>query len=280
MAINCDSFIHPKDRAALAALEKIPFLGNLLSLSMRFVDEMQLEGVFMASMVRLSERQFPRIYKLFTEVCDSLEMTEAERPQLYIEMNPLPNAYTMGNSKTFISLHSGMVDMCTDDELKAVIAHECGHIVCHHMLYHTLAIKIAQRGVNYLNGSIEQWLLDKIVSLVVPALMYWSRCSEYSADRISAWCTNSPKSASRLMIKIAGGPATDESYTRDTFDIDEYFAQMESLEKMLDENKYKGLLNFGASMYLDHPFTGFRVTELLKWWNDPTKLALPVNKVH
>ena len=280
MAINCDSFIHPKDRAALTALRKIPLLGTLLSLSMRFVDEMQLEGVFMASMIRLSERQFPRIYKLFMEVCESLELTEAERPQLFIEMNPIPNAYTIGNTKTFISIHSGMVDMCTDEELKAVIAHECGHIVCHHMLYHTLALKIAQRGVDYLSGSLTQAVIEKIAQLAVPALMYWSRCSEYSADRISAWCTNSPKSTSRLMVKLAGGPATDASYTRDAFDIDEYFKQLESLEKMLDENKYKNLLNFGASLYLDHPFTGFRVTELLKWWNDPLKPALPINNVH
>ena len=29
--------------------------------------------------------------------------------------------------------------MMTEEELDAVIAHECGHILCHHVLYHSIA---------------------------------------------------------------------------------------------------------------------------------------------
>ena len=32
----------------------------------------------------------------------------------------------------------------TEDEVRAVVAHECGHIACHHMLYHTIAVLLAQ----------------------------------------------------------------------------------------------------------------------------------------
>ena len=54
-------------------------------------------------------------------------------------MDPNPNAWTFGDTKIFITITSGLVDMMTEEELDAVIAHECGHILCHHVLYHSIA---------------------------------------------------------------------------------------------------------------------------------------------
>ena len=54
-------------------------------------------------------------------------------------MDPQPNAWTSGDTKIFITVTSGLVEMLSEKELDAVIAHECGHILCRHVLYHTVA---------------------------------------------------------------------------------------------------------------------------------------------
>lgn len=64
----------------------------------------------------------------------------------------------------------------SEDKLIGVVAHECGHIACRHMLYHTLAQIIA-------NAS---GMFETLAKLAVPihyALMYWQCKSELSCDR-------------------------------------------------------------------------------------------------
>ncbi len=93
-------------------------------------------GINMASRIRLSERQLPEIYMHLPPICEKLGIPE---PELYLEMHPEPNAWTYGDTRVYITLTSGLIEYMTDEELDAVIAHECGHILCHHVLYGTMA---------------------------------------------------------------------------------------------------------------------------------------------
>lgn len=92
--------------------------------------------LYKASKIRVSPTQLPEIYNILPPICDQLEIVE---PEFYLEMNPMPNAYAFGDTKTAITVTSSLVEMMSKDELTAVVAHECGHIACHHMLYHSLA---------------------------------------------------------------------------------------------------------------------------------------------
>ena len=48
------------------------------------------------------------------------------------------NAGTYGtNEESFIVVHSALVDAYTDEELRFVIGHECGHIHNSHVVYLT-----------------------------------------------------------------------------------------------------------------------------------------------
>ena len=86
----------------------------------------------MASAIRLSPNQLPKLYNRLPPICKKLGI---EQPEFYLSMDPNPNAWTFGDTKIFITITSGLVDMMTEEELDAVIAHECGHILCHHVLY-------------------------------------------------------------------------------------------------------------------------------------------------
>ena len=90
------------------------------------------------------------------------------------------NAYTYGETNTFIALSSSLVERMNINELRCVIAHECGHILCQHTLYNTLLRTIHELGY---------WLQLLSYATLGPTLMamqYWSRKSELSADRCAA----------------------------------------------------------------------------------------------
>lgn len=188
-------FIHPEDAAALKALKAIPMLSTIVKKVMDVGAEQLQTGLNMASKVKLSPTQLPRLYNILPPICERLEIKE---PEFYLEMNPAPNAYAFGDTQTAITITSALVDMMSEDELIGVVAHECGHIACRHMLYHTLAQVIA-------NAS---GMFETLAKLAVPihyALMYWQRKSELSCDRAAAYMVG-PKATASMLARLAGGP--------------------------------------------------------------------------
>ena len=178
-------FIHPEDAAALRQMEGIPGFAALVKKILAIGIENLQYGVNMASSVRLSEKQLPEIYQHLPPICQRLGIPE---PELYLLMDPVPNAWTSGDTRIYITVTSGLVEMMSDEELDAVIAHECGHILCRHVLYHTVA-----QWIN--SGLANLGLLGTLATPMQYALCYWSRKSELSADLfILCWSENASKS--------------------------------------------------------------------------------------
>lgn len=265
MAVDTKAFIHPLDTKALGVLEAIPGLKTLLAAYMKVYDERVIWGMRMSSNIRLNERQLPDLYKIFQEVFDELQMEASIRPQCFLEMNPLPNAYASGNTKTFVVINSGIVKLLSRNELKAVIAHECGHILCKHMLYHTLGVNIANFGINLFG-------LELLVKPIVWSLMYWQRCSEFSCDRVAAYVMDDADIVSDTMIRLSGGPI---EITKDV-NIDEYYKQVEELYDKLSKDKYQSLLQFKETLYLNHPFAAIRSKEVRDWFEGAVLPERPV----
>ena len=261
MAVETKSFIHPMDAKALSALEAIPGMKTLLSAYMKIYDERMWRGLLMSSCIRLNDRQLPDLYSAIEEVFEALQMEPERRPECYLQMNPVPNAYTIGNTRTCIVLHSGIVQLLTHEELKAVIAHECGHILCRHMLYHTLARNIAQFGLNFMG-------LEILVKPIVWALFYWDRCSEFSADRVAAYATGSAQAVSDTMIRLSGGPVEITGGVNEA----EWRRQVDELRDWIETDKYQALLQLKMNLYNDHPFTAIRSAEVLEWFDNPATI--------
>ena len=128
----CD-FIHPEDEIALNRLKAVPELQTVTKWMMSNLTETFFHGLYMATRIRLSPTQLPKIYNLLPPICRKFGI---EEPEFYLEMNPAPNAYTFGDTRTFLTITSGLLShVKNDEELIAVLAHECGHILCRHVLY-------------------------------------------------------------------------------------------------------------------------------------------------
>ena len=180
-------------------------------------------------------------------------------------MNPVPNAYTFGDTKVFITITSGLVDMMDDEELDAVIAHECGHIMCRHVLYHSVATEI-------FNGAGKLGILGDLAKPIMWAMYHWWRMSELSCDRCASIVT-SPDVVARTMARLAGGP---KDITSD-LNMDEWARQADKYEEIRSNNIWDKALQLSVVLELDHPFNAVRVREILEWGKSPQYRNISTN---
>ncbi len=244
MKVAPRDFIHPEDLAALENLKAIPLFAPCLKSFMNIGVERVIQGLSMANKIRLGPNQLPAIYEHLPRVCQTLGIDE---PELYLAMDPSPNAYTQGDTRIMITVTSGLIELLDDDEIRAVLAHECGHIACRHVLYHTMAQMLAKYGPA---------IFGPLAALSMPvqlALFYWARRSELSADRAAALFMKGSSSVVETMIRLAGGP---KSITG-TVSLDLYLQQAEAYDK-LQESHWDRFLQGIAVMNMDHPFLSVR----------------------
>ncbi len=175
--MDAKDITHPEDAKAIKAIRMIPGLDKAITCFMKFGFEQQFRGENLGNMIRVDAWNYPVLYHDFQELVKRLGIRE---PELYIYNSPYMNAYTYGETSTFIALSSGLIEHLDREELKSVIGHECGHILCKHVLYKTILITLEEAG--YLFGLIHKGLFLPIYG----ALQYWSRKSELSADRCAS----------------------------------------------------------------------------------------------
>lgn len=247
-------YTHPEDAAALRALENIPGLPLLMKKVLAIGYEQLKYGINMASTIRLSPTQLPKLYNHLPPICKKLNIPE---PEFYLSMDPMPNAWTFGDTKIYITITSGLVEMMDDEELDAVIAHECGHIACRHVLYHSVAQMI-------LNGADAMGILGSLSLPIQLALLYWERKSELSCDRAASIVT-SPQVVASVMARLSGGPKSITS----KINMEEWARQADKYDSICNDGMWNKALQIYAIAAQNHPFAAVRVREILKWGNSP-----------
>jgi Zn-dependent protease with chaperone function len=144
--------------------------------------------------VKVGPRQFPRLNGLVVSCAETLGIAP---PTVYIVNSPVLNAGTFGtNDDSFILIHSAIVDHMTDEELKAVIGHECGHIHNSHVVYLTTLDFLTR-----VAGVFVWW----IVAPALVSLRAWSRRAEVTSDRAALLCAKDPAVVTRALGKLALG---------------------------------------------------------------------------
>lgn len=135
MALDYKLYLHDSDKAAMAALKAIPGFSQVMKAFMKICSEQQLRLVNMSSNLRLSEKQMSKYYNMLLPICEKLGI---EVSDLFVELDVRPNAYPFGDTKPFIVVTLGLFEIMPDELIATALAHECGHIACHHSLYHTM----------------------------------------------------------------------------------------------------------------------------------------------
>ena len=110
--MKATDIMHPEDAKAIQMIKSVPGYEKLVRLFMKLGYEMQYRGENLANMVRVTPHCYPQIYGLFKEVVNK---TGIKEPELYIYNDPEMNAYTYGETRTFVALSSSIVEKLTPE---------------------------------------------------------------------------------------------------------------------------------------------------------------------
>jgi Zn-dependent protease with chaperone function len=253
--LDVEEFRHPNDAKATDALKKVPGLDTLIKKVMEYGLERLYYVENVSSNLRVTPKMFPRLHRSLTWACKILDVPE---PEMYVTVDPKPNAFTYGHTKPFIQITSGLIDLLTDEELFFVIGHEVGHIKAGHVLYGTMA-----RSISTIVTILGQATLGFGAILgqgLVIALYEWYRCAELTADRAALLCVQDIEPARDTFMKLAGGSTRLAA----EMDRDEFLRQVrefEDVDRSTLDKAYKVLL----TLFRDHPFAMQRAKELDAW---------------
>ena len=248
--IKAADFMHPEDVAAIRQLQNIPGFVALSKKVLELGYEKYRYGLNMASAIRLSPTQLPKLYNRLPPICEKLGMPV---PEFYLQMNPKPNAASSGIKRKYIRMTSGLLEYMNDEEIDALLAHECGHLICDHNVYRSL--------IDYLSdGKDESGILGSLAKPIQYALLSWYRKSELSCDRCASIVT-SPEVVARVMARFAGGPYR---LTKD-LNMEEWLEQAEKYEEISRNSNWDKTLKNLYTWKRTHPYDLVRVREVMKW---------------
>ncbi|MGI5184185.1 M48 family metallopeptidase [Dactylosporangium sp. CA-152071] len=260
---SASDLLHPADESARRHLESMSGLQNAVKTYHKNFSERLIRNGQLAEALRLGPHQLPEIYRLLPPICEAFGI---EEPELYLALGPV-NAFTTGATRTSITLYSGLLDHLSPDEIEAVIAHECGHILCQHMLFHSMAqfIELTVKVGSAANIPIASTVLSVASHPLRMALSNWSRKSELSADRAAAAYMGSADAITRVMFRFAG-IRHDSRYTQNI----QPFADQALEYEALRESKWDRFLQWQISQSSTHPLLAVRVREIQSWVGTPT----------
>ncbi len=256
MPFDPERYTHDADRAALSALEAIPGFSLLTKGFMNVWNEPQYRILNMSTRIKLGENQMRQYYDMLPPICEKLGIPV---PDLYVEQDVKPNAYTYGDTNPFIVITSGLLKTIPDELIPTVLAHECGHIACHHTLYHTMGRFVLGGASAAMSAFLRLGSLLTIPLQI--AFYYWMRCSEFSADRAAVLCDGDPRKMQEVCMRLAGW---DKDNLSDA-NIESFLEQAADYRDMINGSAWNRTLEFMVLKDADHPLMAVRATECGEW---------------
>src|SRR5215208_6646811 len=249
--ISPRAYQHPADRAATAALQKVPYLDQVVTKLVALGYERALRAAALGSAVRLGQEQLPGIWVLHRQVFDALDIEEV--PDLYLTQFPLANAFTLGTDKPIVVLNSELVRILDDEGRRVVLAHEAAHIQSDHVMYRTALVILLRLG-----SAVRLPILAGLPLLAIQlALLEWSRAAELSCDRAAALVTRDPQAVCHALMVLAAGEAAED------LNLDAFIAQ--GMEYSESGSGLERLTRMLQQLQVTHPMPVRRVRLLLDW---------------
>jgi Zn-dependent protease with chaperone function len=247
--IGAESWEHPADRAALAALRRIPAFDEVLRKLFGLFGEKPVRLAFQANAVRVGPKQFPDVHSRYLHVLETLDAPD--HYPLFVSQTPIVNAGAYGMKEPFIVLNSGSLRLLDDEEQFFLLGHELGHIMSGHVLYRTMLVILLQL------ANLGYPIVGLAARAVLLGLLEWSRKAELSSDRAGLLAVQSPNAALGTSLKLAGGGSAEET------DLNAFLEQADEYRSQGDlaDAVFKVLNLLGTT----HPFHTLRAAELRDW---------------
>ena len=209
-------------------------------------------------------------------------------PKIGIINDGSPNCNTYGRTKKSarIIITRGVFDLLTEDEVKAVIGHELGHVAHYDMLVMTVAqlIPIVFYGIYEActnvsskdddnNYSAAIAIVAYVLYIISQYIVLWlSRTREYLADSFSVEMTSNSNALAEALVKIGYGLTTKkEENTEDTKDKKGKKKDVSSIKGLgiFDKNSSKTLVACSSKDGMSTTISKDSIKNAMKWekWN-------------
>jgi heat shock protein HtpX len=174
------------------------FGGAFLSLAMsKFLAKM------MVGAARITHPETQAEQLVFDTVQKISERLKITMPEVYIYESPDPNAFATGPSRnnSMVAVSTGLMQNLNQNEIRAVLAHEMGHVYNGDMFTTTVLAGLMNTFVYLIANFIYRLLAERSEGLAFMAyfviqtalsilamipISWWSRRREFSADRFAA----------------------------------------------------------------------------------------------
>ena len=201
-------------------------LGSLIVLIIQFLISPWLTDLSMRWFYKAKfGGEIPEYLKKFIE--EECKKHKVKYPKIGIIDDGAPNAFTYGRCKrdARIVITRGIFELLKEDEVKAVVAHEIGHIVHRDMLVMT-AVQIvplvlyaiyemfayssnsSDNNSDSGNAQIIGWIAFVLYIICQYIILWLSRTREYYADSFACSETKKPNSLAEALVKIGFGLST------------------------------------------------------------------------
>jgi Zn-dependent protease with chaperone function len=259
---DISDILHPLDLAARQHLEAIPLVQTAVKTYLNVKIEKQVRQNLLCSAVRLGPHQVPEIYRMLPPICEAFGI---EEPELYLTRGPA-NAFSVGHTHVAIVINNELLEDLAEDEIQAVLAHECGHVVAQHILYRQMAETLVRTGESAaLFGSA---LLKSAAGLaskqIRSALLNWHRKSELTADRAAVAYFRSPDPMQRALFHMMGVPKWMPMSISQAM----FIEQADEFDKVTESRWERHLAN-SLEVGSTHPMPVIRMRELTVWAKSP-----------
>jgi heat shock protein HtpX len=140
------------------------------------------------------------IYETVKGIADKLQIT---MPEVWIYESPDPNAFATGPTRnnSMVAVSTGLINNLSEGEVRAVVAHEMGHVYNGDMFTTTILQGLMYTFVYLISSFISRHIAERNAALgfasyfflqivlsilaMIP-ISWWSRKREFSADRFAA----------------------------------------------------------------------------------------------
>ena len=140
------------------------------------------------------------IYDTVRKISEKLNIT---MPEVWVYDSPDPNAFATGPSKnnSMVAVSTGLLNNLNEGEIRAVLAHEMGHVYNGDMFTTTVLAGLMNTFVYFISRWVYRHMAERNAALgffayiflqivlsflaMIP-ISWWSRRREYAADRFAA----------------------------------------------------------------------------------------------
>ncbi|MFW5606400.1 MAG: zinc metalloprotease HtpX [Campylobacter hyointestinalis] len=242
----------------------------LIASAMNFFSYFYSDKLILKHFNAMPVSQNSQIYLLVKELTSRANLP---MPKVYIIDDNAPNAFATGRNheNAAVALTSGLINLMNENEIKAVVAHELGHIKHYDILTGSIAAvfagalslisNFAQLGT-IKNENRPNMITTIALAVITPLVasiiqMSISRSREYEADRFSAITTQNPQWLIDALSKL-------ENYSQNHAVLKNADPQTAHMFIINPFGNVKSNLN---NLFRTHPTTSDRIQKLKQMTN-------------